>query len=292
MPTTYPQDENTYFIDAESGAETARLLHQDRLITRYMGGLFPERLDLSNILDVLDIGCGPGGWVVEVAYAYPAMNVVGIDISRTMVEYARARAQVQLLNNASFQVMDATKPLAFPDHSFEFVNARFIFAFMPTGAWPELMQECMRITRPGGIIRLTEFDVYGVTNSPACEQLTAWGSRAFKVAGQSFSPDGRGVGLTPMLSRFLRDTGCINIKQAAHAMDFSAGTPEHEAMRQNSMVVFKLMQPFLLKTKVASQEELDVVYQQALEEMMSDDFCGVWFYLSAWGEKPGSTSRS
>jgi hypothetical protein len=41
---------------------------------------------------------------------------------------------------------------------------------MPTTAWPVLIQECMRITRPGGIIRLTEFDTYGTTNSPAVEK--------------------------------------------------------------------------------------------------------------------------
>ncbi len=134
MPTIHPQDENTYFIDAESGAETARLLNQDRLITRHMGGIFPARLDLSNVLDVLDIGCGPGGWVFEVAFAYPGMNVVGIDISQTTIEYARAQAKVQLLDNASFKVMDATKPLAFPDNSFDFINARFIFSFMPASA--------------------------------------------------------------------------------------------------------------------------------------------------------------
>ncbi len=286
MSPDHSQNENTYFVDAESGAETARLLNQDRLITRYMGGVFPEKLHLSNVIDVLDIGCGPGGWVLDVAFAYPDMNVVGIDISRTMVEYANALSRVKLLDNASFQVMDATKPLNFPAHSFDFVNARFIFAFMPTDAWPRLMQECMRITRPRGIIRLTEFDVYGVTNSPACEQFTAWGSHAFKVARQSFSPDGRGVGLTPMLGRFLRDAGCTNIKHAAYAIDFSAGTEDHEAMRQNSMVVFKLMQLFLLKTRVATQEEMNKVYEQMLIEMLSDDFCGSWFYLSAWGQKP------
>src|SRR5205807_5280187 len=167
MSTINPQDENTYFIDAESGAETARLLNQDRLITSHMGGIFPARFDLSNVKDVLDIGCGPGGWVLDVAFAYPEMNVVGIDISQTTIEYARAQAKVQLLDNVSFKVMDATRPLAFPDNSFDFINARFIFAFMPTSAWPKLLQECIRLTRPGGTIRLTEFDVYGVTNSPA-----------------------------------------------------------------------------------------------------------------------------
>jgi hypothetical protein len=62
-------------------------------------------------------------------------------------------------------------------------------------------------------------------------------------------------------------------------------------MYNNSQVVFKLSQPFMVKMKVATQEELDMLYRQALGEMMSDDFCGVWFYLSAWGEKAVSTSH-
>ncbi len=53
------QAENSYVNDAESGAEMARLLDQERLLTEGMGGLFSERSDLSNIFDVLDIALWP-----------------------------------------------------------------------------------------------------------------------------------------------------------------------------------------------------------------------------------------
>jgi ubiquinone/menaquinone biosynthesis C-methylase UbiE len=148
------QDENTYVIDAENAGEMARLLNQERLLTAAMGGLFPERSDLDNIYDILDIACGPGGWVHQVAHAYPDKEVTGIDISTGMISYASAHAQVRKLRNAHFQVMNALKPLEFPNESFDLVNARFIVAFMPPAAWPKLIQECLRILRPGGIIRL------------------------------------------------------------------------------------------------------------------------------------------
>ena len=61
--TTAPdpsENDNLYFNDPESGAEMARLMDQDRLITKGMGGLFPERDDeLAGIRRILDIGCGP-----------------------------------------------------------------------------------------------------------------------------------------------------------------------------------------------------------------------------------------
>jgi len=47
MPNDPPQNESTYVIDSESGAEMARLMYQDRLLTKGMGGLFPERADLA-----------------------------------------------------------------------------------------------------------------------------------------------------------------------------------------------------------------------------------------------------
>src|SRR6266536_5805881 len=93
------KNENTYFIDTESGAEMARLLDQDRLYTRGMGGLFAELSDLSGVNRVLDIACGPGGWIQEVAFAHPEIEAVGIDISETMIAYANAQVCVQKLDN-------------------------------------------------------------------------------------------------------------------------------------------------------------------------------------------------
>jgi hypothetical protein len=47
----------------------------------------------------------------------------------------------------------------------------------------------------------------------------------------------------------------------------------------------KLLQPFLLQWGVATQQEIDVLYVRALEEMQSPDFCGLLFYFAASGKK-------
>src|SRR5947209_11709775 len=149
-----PPGENTYIMDIENAAELARLIHQDRLITKCMGGLLSEQPDLSHIHDILDIACGPGGWALEVADAYQHTEVVGIDISESMIEYARALAQAQKLENIDFRVMNILKPFDFPNNSFDLVNARFISTFMPPDAWPRLITEFTLVTRPCGMIRL------------------------------------------------------------------------------------------------------------------------------------------
>ena len=283
MPTIYPRDENTYFIDAENATEMARLMHQDRLTTQGMGGLFPERSDFSSIEDILDIACGPGGWALDVAFEHQDINVVGIDISQIMIDYAKAQARVQRLDNASFWVMDVLKPLDFPDNSFDLMNSRFIFAFMPPTAWPKLMEECVRVARPGGVIRLTETE-WNLTNSLAYETLHGMTTQALKLAGRSFSPDGRNVGITPMLGSFLLQAQCKNIQHAGYVIDFSAGTAAHNSLYQNLMAFFKLVEPFLLNTGVTTPEEFDMLYRRMLDEIASETFRAISFILSVWGE--------
>ena len=279
------QGDGTYFIEAENAAEMARLINQDRILTRCMGGLFPPRLDLTGIHDILDIACGPGGWAMDVARAYPDKRVTGIDISQIMTEFARYQAKSQGLHNAHFVVMNALKPLDFPDNSIDFVNARFISGFMPKQAWSALTRECLRILRPGGVIRLTEFETT-ISNSYASEKLGEMFARALQKAGQSFSPTGWQFGITPALGRLLRDAGCQSIQPMAHVIDWSAGTAEHLSQYQNAMVFLKLSQPFLVKMGMATLDEVESIYQQALEEMMAPDYCALWYFFSAWGEKP------
>ncbi|HZU71090.1 MAG TPA: methyltransferase domain-containing protein [Ktedonobacteraceae bacterium] len=286
MSIDQPQNQSTYMMDAESGAEMARLLNLDTLLTQGLGGLLPEPIDLSRIHTILDIACGPGGWVCNMAHQFSDKEVTGIDISQRMIDYANAYAQVRGLDNARFRTMDATKPLDFPDESFDMINMRSVFGFMTPTAWPRLLAECKRINRPGGVIRLIDVDTLGLTNSPAFQKLAGTFYLALKRAGQSFSPDGHDFGLTPVLPRLLKNAGYTDIQKRAYVIDYSAGTEHSEGFYQNFRAGFQLVLPFMLKYGVITQEEFDDLYQQALIEMLSDDFCALVYFLSVWGTKP------
>ncbi len=280
-------DENTYIFDPESAAEMGRLLDQDLLLTKAMGGgLLPEQVNPSNIHSILDIACGPGGWALEVAFAHPEIEVIGIDISQAMIEYARMRARTQRLPNAGFLVMNALAPLEFPDDSFDLVNVRFLTGFMQPEGWRRLVRECARITRPGGAVRFTEGDNLGMSTSPAFEKINALGLRAYQLTGRSFSPGEQHMGALPRLGRMLREEGLQHIQLKAHVLDFSKGAEAYNGWYQNYMTALKLVQPFLVKVGMATQEEMDALYQQALEEMKAEDFCALFFFLSVYGEKP------
>ncbi len=285
MSQEHQQNETTYIIDAENAAEMARLIRQGRTVTQNTDALFPGHIDRSGIRRVLDIGCGPGEWAFAVATAHPEIQVTGIDISQIMIEYANAQAQEQHMNNAQYRVMSAKEPLDFPDHAFDLVNARFLVAFMDPDAWPKLIQECVRITRSGGALVLTETEGT-LTNSLATERLYAMSAEAMKRAGQSFSADGRHYGITPVVGKLLRDGGYRNIHYKSHAIDCSFGTEAHQDIYHDLLTAYKLMQPFLIKAGITTQEEVEGVYQRMLEEWQLPDFCALWTYLTVSGEKP------
>jgi ubiquinone/menaquinone biosynthesis C-methylase UbiE len=285
LPVITPPRINTYIIDTSGGTEVARLMKQSQLLTRSMGGVFPELGDeLTHMHSILDLACGPGGWVLDAAYAYPNAEVVGIDIDASLVQYARAHARVQGLENATFQDMDITRPLAFPDHSVDLVNARFLFSVLYKNAWTPLVAECLRILRPGGVLRLTEMEK-PICNAAAGEQMSALLAQALFQAGRSFSPDGCTIGITPLLGKFLREAGFERIEQQPHTLECSNGTPLHVACCENGLVGAQLLKPLYLSMGVITEEAFEALYQQTSIEVLSDDFCGPWPMHSAWGRK-------
>lgn len=286
MSTQPSRDENTYFVDIESGAETVRLVQQAHLLSNQLGGLFPEKFELphAGINAILDIACGPGTWVLDVAYTYPDISVVGVDINETMIKYATAQALTQRLQNVSFELMNVLKPLDFPDASFDVIHARLLQGFMLRATWPEFLRECWRITRPGGRIILVECET-PFTNNAIIEQLCTLANRAVQLAGLGFSPDGRHTCITPMLPRFLKEAGYQDIQHMAHAIDFSVGAEAHASTVQDLGVLTELLKPFLIKMGVITREELDALIEEMAVEGYTSDFCGLWYYLSVWGTK-------
>ena len=277
---------HTYVMDPESATEMARLMLQDRLVTEGMQGIFSERTDLDNIQAILDVGCGPGGWALDVAHTYPDRKVVGIDISTTMITYAQARAKAQLLSNVTFLVMSALQPLNFAAETFDLVNVRAASGFVLGAQWPIFLQHCFRVLRPGGILRLTEGEVVGLSNSSACEKMASWATLLLYRKGYGFSHDGSHYGVFPMMGLLLQDAGCVNIQIKPHMLDYSIGTALYESQYQNYMAWPMLLKSAFIRDGIATEEIFDQTYNQMLEEMQQPRFRGLWSMFTVWGEKP------
>lgn len=286
QPAQYGQG---YVFNQESASEKARLLLQDRLINEIMGGPLSEQQEeqIQKLRYVLDIGCGPGGWALDVAKTYEHLQVIGIDNSKTMIAHALEEKKLHDLKNIAFEEMDALQPLRFPDGQFDLVNIRNAVGYIPRSDWPRLLKECYRIIRAGGILRLTESDSMGLTNSVAYERYHRLGTQAMRQFGYGFSPDGSTLGVTPVLSWLVKQAGyTAEVRMQSHFFDFSYGTPLYSSQRQNIEMVFAAAHPLLKQSGVSSQEEIEMLYEQVLEQIGAEDFRATGYLLTVWGRKP------
>ncbi|HEY0754619.1 MAG TPA: methyltransferase domain-containing protein [Ktedonobacteraceae bacterium] len=285
MPT--PSDANkkrsqsTYFVqDRHNKEELTWLIIQEQMLTKSMGGTLPEQDDPASFSRVLDVACGPGGWVIDTARSYPGMKLVGIDINVKIIEYAPERAKAeQVLERVEFKKMDALAGMAFEPASFDLVNMRLAVSFVRTWDWPALLSEFQRVTRDGGVIRLTEADI-AEGNSSALMELNNFLKQAFYHAGNffAFQNDGLSSQLAPLLIRH----GLENVQTRAHKFVYSASTPEGQQFIKNMQPLYRTVQPFIQKWMHAPND-YNIIYQHALKEMESVNFQATWNFVTAWG---------
>ena len=283
-PELQREPPNTYFVQDRSGrVELQRLQLQDQMLMTALGGVLPEQPTPTHFGHILDVGCGTGGWLLKTANTYPtARSLVGIDISPQMIAYAREQVAASPdPSRIRFLQMDALGRLDFPDHSFDLVNHRFGASFLRRWEWPKLLREYQRVCQPGGVIRITEFDVGETDHSPALEVLSALFVQALFQAGRFFTKDKRG--LSSQLVPLLQQAGLKSIQSRAWTLSYQAGTSQGQLFVEDISALYRTLLPFLRKwTKVPSNYE--EIYQQALVEMQQPTFVATMSVLTAWGE--------
>jgi len=277
----------TYFVaDKNKQEELERLIIQDRMVTAAMGGVLAEQSEPASLQLVLDVGCGSGGWALEAARLYPSLSLVGVDISPLMIEYANAQAQEQQLSDrVKFLVMDALVMLEFPTAHFDLVNLRFGSSFLRTWDWPKLINEMLRITRPNGVVRITDSMIGNENTSEALQRFFKILIHVGYQTGHSYAEDP--AGMTNHLERLMRLHGCLNIQTKEHTVEYEAGTPEMELYIADTTRVIQTIRPFIQKFGDKSDyDELDAIRKQALVEMQQPGFHATWKLLTAWGRRP------
>ncbi len=277
---------STYMVqDLASREELTRLALQDELLTRGMGGPLSEQQHLPGIRRILDTGCGTGGWLLEVARAYPECSLLmGIDLSRAMITNARARAASDPQGTrVKYHVMDALYMYQFPRASFDLVNQRLGASYLRSWDWLRLFAEYRRITRPGGMIRISECSI-PESNSPALNELYNLFLRALSQAGHLFTPDTR-AGVLDELVALCTKQRLQHVQQRLHTLEYRAETPDGERFMTIQKYLFRVLPPFLRKWSHVP-EHYKELYRQALHEMRSADFVATWNVLTVWGLNP------
>ena len=140
-------------------------LEFQRLLTQEIGDLLPTALtrkcDLSQAHAVLEIGCGPGYWLCEMARAYPHLSCIGLDQDEGQISSANALAQQLGLTYTTFLArrLDDLSSTSFPTQVFDLVHLNLLSRYILTVNYPALAQACAALCRPGGMLCWTEAEL-------------------------------------------------------------------------------------------------------------------------------------
>src|ERR1700753_2981586 len=115
---------------------------------RESGEALVKELEVTNGLDVLDLGCGDGTTALPAARL--GANVLGLDIASNLVAAGNERARQLGLSNCRFEEGDASGLEGIDDGQLDLVVTIFGAMFAPRPF--EVAKEMVRVTRPGGRI--------------------------------------------------------------------------------------------------------------------------------------------
>jgi SAM-dependent methyltransferase len=131
----------------------ANLFHHTETVRACVRALVRERLFPLQDKRVLDVGCGRGRWLLEMAQwgAY-ARDLHGCDLNPAFVEEARLR-----LPGADIHTADAGA-LPWPDQSFDCVTQFTVFtSILAPPVRRAIAREMLRVLKPGGLILWYDF---------------------------------------------------------------------------------------------------------------------------------------
>ncbi|RUS25224.1 S-adenosyl-L-methionine-dependent methyltransferase [Jimgerdemannia flammicorona] len=158
--------------------EISRLENQHDILRTLVHGNYHAPMDeaLERGIRVLDVGCGPGKWTLEMAQDYPASQFTGTD-------KAPVFPRNPPLPNCRYIQADTLKGLPFADNTFDYVFQRFLFLAFTQSDWAVVMYELIRVTKPGGWIELFEFDLKFERTGPTYDRVWSALSSACETRG-------------------------------------------------------------------------------------------------------------
>ncbi|CAG8643056.1 11641_t:CDS:2, partial [Ambispora gerdemannii] len=128
-----------------------RLQRQHFIVQHIFGSNFycPMEETLNMGARVLDGGCGPGAWLLDMATNYPNSQFFGVDIEPVYPSQIKPE-------NTNFHQCDLTKleQLGFEENSFDMVRTGHLFLSLSKEDYTKIIEKMLKF--PGGYFEISE----------------------------------------------------------------------------------------------------------------------------------------
>ncbi|HEX5571439.1 MAG TPA: class I SAM-dependent methyltransferase [Ktedonobacterales bacterium] len=138
-------------------SEMNRLDFQHYMLRQAFKGIYAA--PIGTPATILDVGAGTGRWAKEMAALFPQARIVALDIkepAESEQSQSGAASTGQGPSAYTFVRGNILEGLPFPDATFDFVHQRLLFFAIPSDRWQFVVNELMRVTRPGGWVEIVE----------------------------------------------------------------------------------------------------------------------------------------
>jgi ubiquinone/menaquinone biosynthesis C-methylase UbiE len=182
-------------FEARSGGYQGGLAQ--RLFCRPTSTILLHNLPIQRDLCVLDVGCGTGQLIVDIARHLPDARLVGLDLSAGMVNAARSHCNVAGV--AATIQQGVSNQLPYDDACFDLVVCTHSFHHYPDQ--DRVISEFVRVLAPGGWAMILDGDPRPI-----------WGYLLFSVIIPWFEGEVHHCSKAEMKASFTRN-GLSNIRQ-------------------------------------------------------------------------------
>ncbi|KAF7720916.1 hypothetical protein EC973_005776 [Apophysomyces ossiformis] len=226
---------------------------------------------------VLDLCCGSGTWVLDMATEFPHAEVYGVDfvpIYPTAIKPA----------NAFFCKSNVLQSLPFSDSFFDYVHMRLVYncfsnsdrKILMLSVWQFILEEIKRVLKPGGYIELREINP--IIQNPGPTASTFFASfvkdmKRFHNVDVMWS-----AGLEQALSCF----GPTTSAQVSVALGKEGALGE--SMQRSIKDTMESYRRFFVRSKRLGPNEYDKILEIILEEGQNHE--SYFTYHTCWARKP------
>jgi ubiquinone/menaquinone biosynthesis C-methylase UbiE len=260
-------------------SEINRLDFQHFLLRTGLRGNYAAPVDQPT--SILDVGTGSGRWAMEMAALFPAARIIGLDLAAPPDDASSLGEGLDTRpSNYSFTAGNILEGLPFPDQSFDFVHQRLLFSAIPRDRWPGVIQELVRVTRPGGWVELAEV---GGAQDGGPGFMGLWQSWADLLATRNVD-----VTLSKHIGQMLRDGGLANVQQ--RVVNFPVGDWGNHIGRTvatDYLALARALRMGVVAQGILPEQQYDALITRAQAEFAQRRGGGFQPFYVAFGQQMG-----
>ncbi|MHB8596360.1 MAG: class I SAM-dependent methyltransferase [Ktedonobacteraceae bacterium] len=220
---------------------------------------------------ILDVGCGTGRWMIEMAQEFSQAKLNGIDLKHPEGE------ATLFPHNSHFHAGNILNGLPFEESFFDFVHQRFFIFAIPQMQWQQLVNELVRVTRRGGWVELIEVNPTFQHMGPATE-------RVLRLVVQSAQQLGLDPTISQRIGTLLSTAGLKRVGTSTQLVPVGNWGGQLGTMAIADMLaIVQGMKPPVVAQTQTTPEEFDRLTIQMAEEV--EEYRTTFTFHIAYGQR-------